>query len=91
MSDLGELIKKKRIARQMSLRDLGREIGVTAAYVADIESDRRLPSPDLKHKIAAALDIPAEELEEADNRLSSDLQDWVQERPQVVSLLRSLR
>jgi transcriptional regulator with XRE-family HTH domain len=91
MSDLGELIRKKRTARQMSLRDLGREIGVTAAYVADIESNRRLPSAELKHKISAALDIPTEELEDADNRLSSDLQDWVQQRPQVVSLLRSLR
>ena len=91
MPDLGELIRKKRTARQMSLRDLGQKIGVTPAYIADIESDRRLPSAELKHKLSAALDIPAEELEEADNRLSSDLQEWVQQRPQVVSLLRSLR
>src|SRR6202041_4071107 len=91
MPDLGELLRKKRTARQMSLRDLGQKIGVTPAYIADIESDRRLPSSELKHKLSAALDIPAEELEEADNRLSSDLQEWVQQRPQVVSLLRSLR
>ena len=83
MSGLGELIRKKRTARQMSLRDLGREIGVTAAYIADIESNRRLPSAELKHKISAALDIPTEELEEADNRLSSDLQDWVQQLTRV--------
>jgi transcriptional regulator with XRE-family HTH domain len=91
MSDLGDLIKKIRIARQMSLRDLGHELGVTAAYVADIEANRRLPSAGLKEKIAAALDISREQLEEADNRLSADLRDWVDERPQVVSLLHSLR
>ena len=91
MSNLGELIKKKRMARQISLRDLGVKIGVTAAYVADIEANRRLPGADLKDKISAALDISAEELEEADDRLSSDLQNWVEQSPQVVSLLRSLR
>lgn len=91
MSDLGDLIKKRRLARQMSLRDLGRELGVTAAYVADIEANRRLPGTDLKLKISAALDISREQLEEADNRLSADLRDWVDERPHVVSLLRSLR
>ena len=58
------------MAREMSLRDLGREIGVTAAYIADLESNRRLPSAELKHKISTALDIPLEDLEEADNRLS---------------------
>lgn len=75
----------------MSLRELGAAIGVTAAYVADLEADRRLPSPELKQKLAVALDIPLEALEEADNRLSPDLHEWVEERPQVVNLLRSLR
>jgi transcriptional regulator with XRE-family HTH domain len=37
MAELGELIKSKRLARKWSLRQLGEEIGVTAAYVADIE------------------------------------------------------
>jgi len=91
MADLSDLIKKKRLARRMSLRDLGTALGVTPAYVADLESDRRLPSPELKQKLAAALDIPLETLEEADNRLSPDLHEWVEERPQVVNLLRSLR
>ena len=91
MAELSELIKKKRLARQMSLRDLGNALGVTAAYIADLESDRRLPSPDLKQKLAAALDIPLDALEEADNRLSPDLHEWVEDRPQVVNLLRSLR
>jgi transcriptional regulator with XRE-family HTH domain len=91
MADLSDLIKKKRLARQMSLKDLGTAIGVTAAYIADIEADRRQPSPDLQQRLAAALDIPLDDLEQADNRLSPGLHNWVEERPQVVSLLRSLR
>ena len=90
MAELSELIKKKRLARQMSLRDLGNALGVTAAYIADLESDRRLPSPDLKQKLAAALDIPLDALEEADNRLSPDLHEWVEDRPQVVNLLTQI-
>ncbi len=46
MADFGEIIKTKRMARKWSLRQLGDEIGVTAAYVADIEAGRRRPSPE---------------------------------------------
>src|SRR5437868_4654264 len=91
MAELGEMVRNSRLARKWSLRRLAEEIGVTPAYVADIEADRRLPSTELRQKIAAVLDFSREQLEEADNRLSVDLRDWIDERPQVVSLLRSLR
>jgi hypothetical protein len=59
--------------------------------VADIEAGRRLPSADLKQRIAATLGISAEELAAADVRLTKDLRDWIEERPQVISILRALR
>ncbi len=85
------MIRSNRLARKWSLRHLADQIGVTAAYVADLEAERRLPGNELKQKIAAVLGIPREQVEEADDRLSADLRDWIDERPQVVSLLRSLR
>jgi transcriptional regulator with XRE-family HTH domain len=91
MSELGELIRKQRLARDWSLRRLGEEIGVTAAYVGDIEANRRLPSPELKRRIASVLDIAPADLEAADSRLSSDLREWMDERPQLISALRSLK
>lgn len=91
MPDLGDLIRKKRLARDWSLRRLGDEIGVTAAYVGDIEANRRSPSPELKLRIASVLNIGAEDLEAADSRLSTDLREWIDERPQLVSALRSLK
>lgn len=91
MPDLGDLIRKKRLARDWSLRRLGDEIGVTAAYVGDIEANRRSPSPELKQRIASVLNIGAEDLEAADSRLSTDLREWIDERPQLVSALRSLK
>lgn len=91
MAELGELIKSKRLARRWSLRQLGEEIGVTPAYVADIETSRRLPGAELRARISSVLGISAEELEAADDRLSPDLREWMDERPQLISLLRSLR
>src|SRR5258708_1204480 len=91
MAELGELLKSKRLARKWSLRQLGEEIGVTPAYVADIESSRRLPSTELRARISSVLGISPAELEAADDRLSPDLREWIEERPQLAGLLRSLR
>jgi transcriptional regulator with XRE-family HTH domain len=76
--DIGELVKERRLRRNWSLRQLGSQIGVTPAYVADIEAARRLPSAELKDRIAAVLEIPAEELAAADTRLTADLRDWIE-------------
>jgi transcriptional regulator with XRE-family HTH domain len=91
VAEIAELIKSRRRARKWSLRQLGEQIGVTPAYVADIEAGRRLPSSELRERIAAALEIPAEELAAADYRLTVDLRDWIEERPQLTSFLRALR
>jgi len=89
--NIAGLIKNRRLARKWSLRQLGAQIGVTGAYVADIEAGRRLPSAELKERIAAALEIPLDELAAADVRLTPDLRDWIEERPELTGLLRSLR
>jgi transcriptional regulator with XRE-family HTH domain len=91
MAELADLIRSKRLARKWSLRELGTQIGVTPAYVADLEASRRLPSTDLKAKLASVLDIAAEELAAVDLRLTADLKDWIEERPQLTAMLRSLR
>ncbi len=91
MAELAEIIKSRRLARNWSLRELGSRIGVTPAYVADIEASRRIPSVDLKAKIATALGISTEELDATDVRLTPDLREWIDERPHLIGLLRSLR
>lgn len=91
MSSIGELVKNKRLERKWSLRQLATELAVTPAYVADIEADRRLPSAELMGRISAVLEISLENLAAADSRLSSELREWIEERPQLTGLLRSLR
>jgi transcriptional regulator with XRE-family HTH domain len=89
--DIASLIKNQRLSRSWSLRQLGSQIGVTPAYIADLEAGRRLPSAELKARLATVLEIPAEELAAADSRLTPDLRDWIEERPPLTALLRSLR
>lgn len=91
MSTIGKLIRDRRLARHWSLRQLAAELGVTAAYITDLEADRRLPSADLKERISSALQIPLEDLAAADSRLSPELRNWIEENPHLTTLLRSLR
>jgi transcriptional regulator with XRE-family HTH domain len=91
MPRIGELVAAGRRERKWSLRQLAAELGVTPAYVADLEADRRLPSAELMGRISTVLAISLENLAAADSRLSTELREWIEERPQLTALLRSLR
>jgi transcriptional regulator with XRE-family HTH domain len=91
MTSIGKLIKEKRTAREWGVRQLATELGVTGAYVMDLEADRRLPSPELRERISAILGIPLEDLAAGDSRLSPELRTWIEDRPDLGGLLRSLR
>lgn len=88
---MGRLVKGSRTEQHWTLRRLATELGVTPAYIADIEADRRLPSSELRDRISVVLGIPAKELDAADSRLSAELRDWIEERPVLTAALRSLR
>lgn len=91
MAELGEMVKNARCARELSLRELGEKLGVTPAYVADIEANRRQPSAELRERISSTLGISKQDIEAADSRLSPDLRDWIEQNPQLGNALRSLR
>src|SRR5262245_34639122 len=91
MPKIGELVAAARHERKWSLRHLATELGVTPAYIADLEAGRRLPSAELMGRISIVLGISQENLTAADSRLSTELRDWIEERPQLTALLRALR
>ena len=68
MKTLGEQIRNLREERDLSLRELATKIGVSAAFMSDVELGRRHPSD--KHMIAVArvLGTSMEELEKFDTR-----------------------
>lgn len=50
---LGEVLKRARNARGLSLRDAERETGISNGYLSQLESDNvRQPSPHHLHKLA---------------------------------------
>ena len=52
----------------MSLRELAKKVGVSAAFLSDVELGRRHPSDKHLGAIAQALDIPLDELKQYDTR-----------------------
>jgi transcriptional regulator with XRE-family HTH domain len=66
---LGKRIRELRAERGMSLRQLARRLGVSAAYVSDVELGRRLPSDKLLAAICGELGVGLGELRQHDIRL----------------------
>ncbi len=91
MGTLGEEIRKRRLARGLSLREFARRVGVTPPYVTDLEADRRRPGPEVLARMAAELGVPASRLEALDTRLRPEVRKWVESQPEVGQLLRRLK
>lgn len=60
MIRFGITIRELRLARQLSLRDLAAESGLTASFLSLVENERREPSLTVLRRIALALDVPEE-------------------------------
>jgi transcriptional regulator with XRE-family HTH domain len=88
---LGQRIRARRLELGITLRELGRRVEVSAPYLTDLEAGRRHPSPEVLQRIAAALELPASELEKLDTRLSPEVRRWVETQPEVARLLRTLQ
>ena len=68
MTTLGQKIRELREQKDLSLRELAKEIGVTAAFLSDVELGRRYPSDEVFEDLARTLKIPASELRTYDTR-----------------------
>src|SRR3989304_1010465 len=68
MKTLGQRIRELRKEKDFSLRDLAKKIGVSAAFLSDIELGRRNPSEKNLQIIARTLDTPLEEPRSFDKR-----------------------
>jgi transcriptional regulator with XRE-family HTH domain len=91
MATLGKLIKTTRDGKGMTVRAFAAAIEVAPPFVTDMEADRRRPGPEVLARIAAVLEIPEEQLQAVDPRLTPEVKEWIAEEPRVSSLLRQLR
>jgi transcriptional regulator with XRE-family HTH domain len=91
MKTLGETIRELRMERDFSLRELARDLNVSAAFLSDIELGRRYPTDDLLAGIARRLRAPVEELRMLDHRASiGELRRRATVDPQYAFALRKM-
>lgn len=68
MKTLGERIRELREEKDLSLRELAKTIGVSAAFMSDVELGRRHPSDKHMLAVAQALETSLDDLQEFDTR-----------------------
>ncbi len=89
----GALIRREREAREIGLREMAKKIGVSPTYLSKVERDEfGPPAEDKVRKIAAIIELDADELLARAGRVSSDLSDIIRQRPrELATLLRTTK
>ncbi|WCO66555.1 helix-turn-helix transcriptional regulator [Iamia majanohamensis] len=70
---LGQRVRRERLARQITQRELAGAIDVGVPYISKIEADRETPADDKITKLARALDIEPDELLLTARRVPADV------------------
>ncbi len=88
---LGNEIQRLRMAAELTLRGLAQKVEISAAFLSDIERDRRRPSEEVLRRIARELPgATYEDLDLLNTKLEQDLQRMVAETPEARQLLRTV-
>ena len=87
---LGEVLREWRDKADISLRELAKEVGVSAPFLSDVELGKRYPSDDVLKKIAVRLGLGFDELKRHDTRESfADIKRMMQTDPKIGFAFRS--
>jgi transcriptional regulator with XRE-family HTH domain len=89
----GEFVRRKRMEREIGLREMANMIGVSPTYQSKVERDEfPPPAEDKVRRIAKIIDCDADELLARAGRVSSDLSEIIRQRPrELAALLRTTR
>lgn len=92
---IGEAIRRLRLEAGYTLRGFAEMVGISAPYQSDIEHNRRVPTDELLRKTAKILSrklpVTYEALRKLSARIETDLQQLVQQTPEVNQLLREVK
>ena len=97
--NFGEFIQRKRVEKQIPLRKMAENIGISAPYLCDIEKDRRNPPEMDKLELISQVLLLSEDeksimLDLAGrkrNSVAPDLPSYIMERDYVSAALRTAR
>lgn len=89
----GEFVRRKRVEKEIGLREMAKMIGVSPTYQSKVERDEfPPPAEDKVRKISAIIGCDADELLARAGRVSSDLSEIIKQHPrEIAALLRTAK
>jgi transcriptional regulator with XRE-family HTH domain len=87
---LGDLIRKRRVKKELSLRSLAAQLEITPSYLSDIENDRRVPAEDVVRQIARLLEIDFNDLMARAGKFGRDAERYLRRQPAAGQLFRRI-
>lgn len=88
----GSHLRQIRETKNISLRELAKRIGVSGAFLSDIELGRRFPASDKIKLLATELDVSLEELQKYDFRdEAEEIKKMMFSDPQAGMAFRTLK
>jgi transcriptional regulator with XRE-family HTH domain len=91
--NFGALVRQKREAKEIGLREMAKKIGISPTYLSKIErGDFDPPAEDKVRKIAEIIGRDPDELLALAGRVASDLTDIIRQRPrEMADFLRTAK
>lgn len=90
MSTLGNTIRKARTEIKLSGRTFANCVGISAAYLCDIELDRRVPAEEVLRTIARLLGLKASNLLLLVGRVDARTKRFLEKHPSVLTLVSEI-
>ena len=87
---LGDEVRAGRIRKDMSLRELARQVDLTPSYLSDIENDRRIPSEEVLKVLAEVIDLDFDRLMGLAGRFGDEAERLLRRTPTSGLLFRRL-
>ena len=89
----GELVRRKRVEKEIGLREMAKMIGVSPTYLSKVERDEfPPPAEDKVRKIGEIVGCDSDELLARAGRVSSDLSEIIKQHPrEMAALLRTTK
>lgn len=87
---LGEFLRDARVAADLSLRDLAKQLDVSPSYLSDIENDRRVPAEDVVRALAEHLTLDADTLLAMAGRFGEETERYMKKHPAAGILFRKI-
>ena len=98
-ANFGEFLTEKREERDLTLREMARQMEISAPFLSDVEKNRTAPlTKDRLDKVAEILHLDADEkttmydlVGKQRNTVAPDLPDYIMGRDYVAAALRTAR